>query len=111
MKSKSVEKVFLSLKGRKSTERGTAAVELALLFPILMWVLFGIIECGRFYSATITVTHEAREAVRIMALSPTCVAGGNASATVSTLFTYEIPGVKSGNNKTISRTATMRCGG
>ena len=49
-------------------ERGVAAVELVILFPILMLLLLGIVEFGRYYNATIVVTNAAREAVRPVAL-------------------------------------------
>ncbi len=117
---------------RKVDEEGTAAVELAVILPLLVMLVFGIIEFGRYYNATITVTHASREAVRRVALNsgnattagvnaaspltvtvstgPACVAGADATATVSTAFSYDIPFFKSANT-TISKTARMRCGG
>lgn len=49
-------------------ERGAAAVELALLLPILLVLVFGIIEFGRGYNAKLTLTHAAREAARAYAV-------------------------------------------
>jgi hypothetical protein len=49
-------------------ERGATAVELALILPVILMLLFGIIEFGRAYNASIVVTHAAREAVRKVAL-------------------------------------------
>jgi Flp pilus assembly protein TadG len=122
--------------GNKHREQGAMAVEFVIMVPLFIMLLFGIIECGRYYNATITTTHAAREAVRNVALntgspqatassaaSPlsvtavsltTCPANGtgtNASVRVTHLFSYDVPLVKSGINVSISRTAVMRCGG
>ena len=116
----------------KRREDATAVVEFAILLPVLVMLVFGIIEFGRYYNATITLTHAAREAVRRVALNtgnavtagqtaadpltvtvttgPACTVGANATATVSYVFSYDIPLVKSGSG-TISRTAVMKCGG
>jgi Flp pilus assembly protein TadG len=109
MIGKRCKKVAFLCKGRKTLERGTAALELALLLPLLMLALFGIIEFGRFYSEKIAVTHESREGVRILALSAACVPP-NAMKVVTRNFTYEIPFFGSGSTS-ISSTAVMRCGG
>ena len=52
-------------------ERGAAAVEFALVLPILIVVLFGIVEFGRAYNAQITLTHAAREGARALAVGHT----------------------------------------
>lgn len=49
-------------------ERGAALVEFALIFPILLLLVFGIVEFGRGYHAKSTLTHAAREGVRAAAL-------------------------------------------
>jgi Flp pilus assembly protein TadG len=117
------------------TERGIAAVEMAIAAPILIVLLLGIVEFGRYYNASISVTHAAREAVRKVALGDsagasgaastaanpvsvsvgsmvTCpVSGiGNASITLNSSFTFDALIVGLGT-KTITRTAVMRCGG
>ena len=120
------------------SERGAAALEFALILPILITLIFGIIEFGRAFNASITVTQAAREAVRQVALnkgsaaavtagtnaanpltvtvtplvpsSGPCTAGTNAKATVNTVFSYDIPFVSSATI-TISRSAVMKCGG
>jgi len=48
--------------------RGAALVEFAMILPILILLVFGIIEFGRGYHAKTTLTHAARESVRIAAL-------------------------------------------
>lgn len=49
-------------------DRGAAAVEFALVLPLLLLVLFGLIDFGRALNAQITLTQAAREGVRLAAL-------------------------------------------
>ena len=49
-------------------DRGAAAVEFALLLPVLLLLVFGIIDFGRALNAQITLTQAAREGARIAAL-------------------------------------------
>ncbi len=57
-------------KTRKTTrERGATAVEFALILPLLVMFVFGIVEFGRGYQARLTVTHAAREGVRVLAVT------------------------------------------
>ena len=53
------------------SERGAAAVEFALILPILVLILFGVIEFGGVYNAQLMVTSAAREAARTMAVQGT----------------------------------------
>ncbi|MBC7519350.1 MAG: pilus assembly protein [Microbacteriaceae bacterium] len=53
---------------RADTERGAVAVEFALLLPILITLMLGIIEFGLGYNAQITISAAAREGARSMAL-------------------------------------------
>lgn len=59
----------------KSSERGAVAVEMALLLPILLLMVLGTIEFGRALNAQITLTHAAREGVRVMAITGDPAAG------------------------------------
>jgi len=54
--------------GRKPRDRGSAAVEFALVVPVLLLIVFGIIDFGRMLNAQITLTGAAREGVRLAAL-------------------------------------------
>lgn len=45
-------------------ERGQALVELAMLLPILLIILLGIIDFGRVFYAYVTITNAAREGAR-----------------------------------------------
>lgn len=53
----------------EKSERGAAAVEFALLAPVLIMLLLGIMEFGRAYNAQITLSNAAREGVRVMAIN------------------------------------------
>jgi len=55
-------------------DKGAAAVEFALVLPILVLLLFGMIEFGVVYDAQLQVTHAAREGARRAAV------GGNMAA-------------------------------
>jgi Flp pilus assembly protein TadG len=54
--------------GTAERERGAAAVEFALLLPILLIVVFGLIDFGRALNAQVTLTEAAREGARLAAL-------------------------------------------
>lgn len=53
---------------RLRSELGAAAVEFALVVPVLLVLLIGIIEFGRAYNAQIELSGAAREAARVMAV-------------------------------------------
>lgn len=61
---------------------------MALLLPVLILLLLGIMEFGRAYNAQVTLTNAAREAVRVMALTNVQAdaetAAKNAASTLST---------------------------
>ncbi|WP_104166332.1 TadE/TadG family type IV pilus assembly protein [Arthrobacter sp. SX1312] len=50
-------------------EHGAVAVEMALLLPILILLLFGIMEFGRAFNTQVTLTNAARDGVRVMSIS------------------------------------------
>lgn len=50
-------------------ERGAAAVEFALIFPLLLTVVFGVIEFGWAYGQMLDVRHGAREGARLIAVN------------------------------------------
>jgi len=49
---------------RTVRERGAAAVELAIVFPLLFLVIAGIVDFGRAFFTQIEVTNAAREGAR-----------------------------------------------
>lgn len=52
-------------------DRGAAAVEMALVLPLLMLVICGIIDFGRMFNAQITLTQASREGARAAAFGQT----------------------------------------
>jgi Flp pilus assembly protein TadG len=54
--------------GRRTGERGAAAVEFALVLPLLLLLVFGIVEFGRTFQVQATLSAAAREGVRVMAV-------------------------------------------
>jgi Flp pilus assembly protein TadG len=54
---------------RNRSEQGAVAIEFALLAPVLIVLLLGIMEFGRAYNTQVTLTNAAREGVRAMAIN------------------------------------------
>lgn len=52
-----------------TSERGAAAVEFALLLPVLVMLLLGIMEFGRAYNTQTVLANAAREGARSMAIN------------------------------------------
>lgn len=65
-------------KGR--LDRGAAAVEMALLLPLLLFIIMGLIDLGRAYNAQVQLSQAAREGVRLASLNTTGVASGSIAA-------------------------------
>ena len=61
-------------------DRGAAAVEFALLLPVLLMIVFGIVDFGRAYNAQVTLTQAAREGARLTALNQPNVVSRTQSA-------------------------------
>ena len=116
----------------REDDRGAIVVEFALILPILLILLFGIIEFGRAYNTQIALQGAAREGARALALgnsatdavkvvrsgvaisvssTSSCPDGDSDAITVTTRadFTFGIPFVNLGS-KTLHATASMRCG-
>lgn len=51
------------------SESGAAAVEFALVVPILLLLLLGIVEFGRVYNAQLQLTAAARDGARVMSIN------------------------------------------
>jgi len=123
---------------RFHSESGAAAVEFALVVPLLLITLLGIVEFGRVYNAQLQVTTAAREAVRVMAiqnktdqaiaaaksstpgLNPPLTSGqvvvgtcGSSTKTVTVTVNYSV-GLLSGlfaDAVPLTGRSVMRCGG
>lgn len=60
----SMSYVIKRLKSRASDERGAAIVEFALVLPILLILLFGMLDFGKAFNYWIDETHLANEGAR-----------------------------------------------
>jgi Flp pilus assembly protein TadG len=120
-------------------ESGAAAVEFALVVPLLLLLLLGIIEFGRVFNAQMQVTAAAREAVRVMAIQKqtdisvaTAIAGApgltpamtasqvdvkpgscttSIDAVVTVTYSLDLVAGLFGDAVQLSGRAVMRCGG
>lgn len=68
----------------KNREMGAAMVEFAIILPLLIMLVFGIVEFGRAYNANISLTHAAREGVREYAITQDAAAGTAAALNAAT---------------------------
>ena len=98
--------------GSDARDRGAAAVEFALLLPVLLLIVFGIIDFGRALNAQITLTQAAREGARLAALNqPDVVSRTQAAATglspVGVSVTPCLAGAGQGVNATVVTSYTF----
>src|SRR4051812_45067078 len=75
-----------------ASERGAAIIEFALLLPILIMLVFGIITFGRAYFAKLELASAVREGARAAALGKT-----NGEAVSATVAAGSGLGISSGN--------------
>jgi len=127
-------------RGHQRDEAGVAALEFALVVPVLLMVVFGIVAFGVGYNYQLQVTQAAREGARTLAVtgstgsataaaqaaaagldagSMSIVLSGcpstpgptdTASASISYPYTYNIPGLGD-KSVTLTADAVMHCGG
>ncbi|WP_269748452.1 TadE/TadG family type IV pilus assembly protein [Actinoplanes awajinensis] len=57
------------VKRRARNDRGVAALETAIVMPVLLLIMFGIIDMGRMLQQFIQLTEAAREGARLGALN------------------------------------------
>ena len=126
----------IGMRLQRTNDDGVVSIELALVLPILLLLVFGIIQFGRAYNAKIELSSAVREGARAFALgtddpetvtkgaapgldpdlidvetsaSP-CTSGETASVTATYPFDLNVPFW--GNHAiTISATGVMRCNG
>lgn len=53
----------------RASERGAVAVEFAIVAPVLVMLLLGIMEFSRVYNTQASLSAAAREGVRVMAIT------------------------------------------
>jgi Flp pilus assembly protein TadG len=66
-------------KRSQNHELGQNLLEFALVLPMLMIVMFGVLDLGRVFFATISLTNAAREGVRYLTIHPDDVANDSAA--------------------------------
>ncbi|MFC4058822.1 TadE/TadG family type IV pilus assembly protein [Planomonospora corallina] len=54
--------------GDRGGDRGAAAVETALMLPVILFLVFAVIDFGRMFNTQIILTEAAREGARSVAL-------------------------------------------
>lgn len=69
-----------SIHGGSGADRGATAVEFALLLPLLLLIVLGIVDFGRMLNAQVTLTQAAREGARLVALGQPNVASRTQAA-------------------------------
>jgi hypothetical protein len=121
---------------RKIRDKGAAALEFALVLPLLLIISFGIIEFGRAYNVVVSLQGASREGARALALGnldpdllavdavvrnatvinidtiekiPCTEAGGQAEVVLSEGFRFGIPLLPKWS-VTLKGDAAMRCG-
>ena len=126
----------MRLAARLRDDRGVSMVEAAIVLPLLVLLIFGLIEFSRGYNAQVTLTHAAREGVRTYAITQdfgqgqtaaidaatgldgaalsvsatACNAGDPTELTITYPFEYDIPFFGSAT-KTLTGKGVMRCTG
>lgn len=75
------------MRNRLHDDRGAAAVELALVLPVLLVLIFGIVEFSRAFQVQATLAAAAREGVRTMALEDDAAAARAAARAAATSLT------------------------
>ncbi len=132
-----MRKTCIAHNKRARRESGAAMVEMAIVLPLLLLLVFGIIELGRLYNSQVTLTHAAREGIRDYAIfqdpvqaedtarqavsatfdpapmvitTSACDPGDPTTMTITYPFRLRIPFVGD-NIITIVTEGVMRCGG
>lgn len=59
---------FQKSKSKLRNEKGTSAIEFALVLPIFVSIVFGIFQFGIAFNNWIAITHAAREGARLAAV-------------------------------------------
>lgn len=94
-------------------EEGVAAVEMALVMPLLLLLVFGIIEFGFIFNRYITLTHAAREGVRLLAIgeppSTATAAAEESGGTGGATFGSTPISCSASSSGTVGTTVGMRC--
>jgi Flp pilus assembly protein TadG len=116
----------------KRDDKGAAMVEFAIVLPVILLILLGIIEFGRAYNTQISIQAAAREGARELALRHSSAdvvkaTDGDPSVTIDTIAQDPCPPTGDGKAKVtitssysfmalpfgplnLTATGVMRCG-
>jgi Flp pilus assembly protein TadG len=62
--------MFSCKKFQRNYERGQNIIEFALVLPLLLIILLGVLDLGRVFFGAISLTNAAREGVRYLTMHP-----------------------------------------
>jgi hypothetical protein len=124
-----------SMMNRRRDDRGAVMVEFAIILPLLLMLVVGIIEFGRAYNIQVSIQAAAREGARELALRKSAaevdarVIGAAPSVTIDSVTQTPCPPTGDGHAKvvitedytfgipfvpiftrTLAATGVMRCG-
>jgi Flp pilus assembly protein TadG len=100
------------MKNLACCERGVLAVELAVILPVLLLFLFGLMEGSRILSAWVILTNEAREAARYGAVNDSFVdcSSGTLATWASNVTSFATSSVgQTLNTSSLTVTPTLDC--
>jgi Na+-transporting methylmalonyl-CoA/oxaloacetate decarboxylase gamma subunit len=72
----------------RAPDRGAAVVEAALVFPLLLLLMFGIIDFGRMLNTQVKISEAAREGARALSLNES--ASGRVAAVMGGTTGYTV---------------------
>jgi Flp pilus assembly protein TadG len=74
------------MKKKNGSERGAALVEMAVVTPLLLLLVFGIVEAGWLFAQQVEARHGAREAARVAAVSAPDLNGDSVFSQADVVF-------------------------
>jgi len=101
----------IRLPHRFRRNEGVAAVELALVLPLLLVILFGIIDFGLYFYNDLQLTHVARDAARHLTVGQEGDADAaidNATLVSTTITSRDLDAGSHANDATVTLTATYQ---
>lgn len=72
--------------GRQQGHRGQALVEFALVFPILMLLIFGVVDAGRLIFTYNTIANSARSGARVAIVNQSTSGTATCDTTLATAW-------------------------
>ena len=75
-------------------DRGAAAVEMALVMPLLLAMIIGIIDFSRIFNAELQLSQAAREGARLASLLPMSSATATSTSTLTSTDTTNLAAIR-----------------